>query len=129
MSLITKLNEDFIAAYKAKDIVRKDFLGFIKSELTREIKTPDDAYVVGKLKGMYKKLEESNSISELEIEVLNAYIPKQLNEDELNLIIKGMINESETKPNMGVMMKNLQANYAGQYDGKLASELIKIALQ
>tara|TARA_R110000772_G_scaffold142411_1_gene252075 strand:- start:362 stop:748 length:387 start_codon:yes stop_codon:yes gene_type:complete len=128
MSLITKLNEDFIIAYKAKDMVKKDFLGFLKSELTRETKTPDDAYVVGKLKTMFKKLQESDSISELEIEVLNTYIPQQLNEDELRGIIQSMVFESSTQLNIGVIMKNLQANYAGQYDGKLASQLIRDVL-
>lgn len=128
MSLITKLNEDFIVAYKAKDMVKKDFLGFLKSELTRETKTPDDAYVVGKLKTMFKKLEESDSISELEIETLNTYIPQQLNEDELRGIIQSMVFESSTQLNIGVIMKNLQANYAGQYDGKLASQLIRDVL-
>ena len=128
MSLITKLNEDFIVAYKAKDMVKKDFLGFLKSELTRETKTPDDAYVVGKLKTMFKKLEESDSISELEIETLNTYIPQQLNEDELRGIIQSMVFESSIQLNIGVIMKNLQANYAGQYDGKLASQLIRDVL-
>ena len=33
MSLITKLNEDFIIAYKAKDMVKKDFLDLSKAKM------------------------------------------------------------------------------------------------
>tara|TARA_R110000772_G_scaffold17946_3_gene50059 strand:+ start:183884 stop:184276 length:393 start_codon:yes stop_codon:yes gene_type:complete len=124
MSLLEKINVDFLAAYKAKEMEKKDFLGFLKSEVLREGKNPDDAYIVGKFKSMRKKLVESESISDLESEVLDTYIPSQLSEEDLTEII-GDVFTHTTNTNMGTIMKHLMSEYAGQYDGKMASTIAR----
>ena len=75
MSLIEKLSGDFMAAYKAKDMKRKNFLGVIKSEVSKESKTPEDSYIIGKLKSMVKNAEATNSLTEYELDIINEYLP------------------------------------------------------
>lgn len=127
MSLIEKINADFMAAYKAKDMVKKDFLGVLKTEVTKETKTPEDNFVVNKIKSMIKNAESTNSLSEEELLVLNSYLPKQYTEDELKEIIESIMNENNvTSPSdMGKVMGFLKNKFDGQYDGKMAAKITK----
>lgn len=127
MTLIEQIGKDFITAYKAKEIDKKDFLGVVKTEVTKESKTPDDTYVIGKLKSMIKNAEASDSLNEDELNILNSYLPQQISESDLkNLIITFTSAEgiSDMK-GMGKVMGFLKANHGGQYDGKMASTIIK----
>lgn len=133
MTLLERLNEDFISAYKARKMDTKDFIGFLKSEVTKESKTPDDAYIIGKFKSIYKNLLETGALSNHESVVLLTYIPPQLDEIELNsIIVQFLMNnnfKAGDKSAMGSVMKYLQLNYPGEYDGKLASQLIREILK
>jgi len=125
--LIEQISKDFMTAYKAKDMVTKDFLGVLKTEVTRESKTPDDAYIVSKIKSMIKNAADTNSLTKDELDILNSYLPKQLTEDELRTVI-GLVIMKEgltTMKDMGKIMGWLKSNYDGQYDGGLASKIIK----
>ncbi len=75
-----------------------------------------------------KEVDETKRESNLtEITILETYLPKQLGEAELRAILENFItSNSLTVKDMGKIMGFLKANYAGQYDGKVASELIKI---
>jgi len=55
------------------------------------------------------------------------YLPKQLNEGELeNAIQVALIKaEATTMKDMGKVMKELKANFDGLYDGKIASQRIR----
>jgi uncharacterized protein len=130
MSLIEKINEDFMTAYKAKEMGRKDFLGVLKTEVTKESKTPEDTYVVGKIKSMIKNAESTNSLSEMELNILNGYLPKQMGVDEIKEVIKNFVtqNNVNSPKEMGRVMSYLKSNFDGQYDGKVASNLIKEVL-
>lgn len=130
MSLIEKINEDFMTAYKAKEMERKDFLGVLKTEVTKESKTPEDTYVVGKIKSMIKNAESTNSLSEMELNILNGYLPKQMGVDEIKEVIKNFVtqNNVNSPKEMGRVMSYLKSNFDGQYDGKVASNLIKEVL-
>lgn len=126
MRLIEVVNQDFMTAYKNREMEKKDFLGLVKSELTKEIKTPEDGYVVTKIKSMIKAAEGTNSLSEMELNILGKYLPKQLSDVELEWIITRFISESNlTQKDMGKVMGFLKSNYGGQYDGKLASTITK----
>ena len=127
MKLIEKINEDFILAYKSKELIKKDFLGVIKTEVTRESKTPEDVYIIAKIKSMIKNAEATNSLTEFELNILNENLPNQLSEEELGLIITICIttNGYSKVKEMGKIMSWLKFNYSGQYDGIIASNLIK----
>jgi uncharacterized protein YqeY len=127
MSLIEKINKDFMLAYKAKEMEKKDFLGVLKTEVTKESKTPEDEYVVAKIKSMIKNAEATNSLSEAELSVLEVYLPAQLSEVELEVIINEFITKMglKTPRDMGKVMSYLKTEYDGQYDGKVASNITK----
>lgn len=58
---------------------------------------------------------------------LEEFIKKQLTEDELRDVIKGIV-ESSGINTIGGIMKCLNNYYSGQYDGRVASQLIKSIL-
>lgn len=127
MSLIEKISKDFMSAYKAKDMEKKNFLGVIKTEVTKETKTPEDNYVVGKLKSMVKNAQSTNSLTEYELNIINDYLPTQMTEDVLRETIGNFITKEDlsTMKDMGKIMGYLKSNFEGEYDGKLASTIIK----
>jgi uncharacterized protein len=127
MSLIEKISKDFMSAYKAKDMEKKNFLGVIKTEVTKETKTPEDSYVVGKLKSMIKNAQSTNSLTEYELNIINDYLPTQMTEDVLRETIGNFITKEDlsTMKDMGKIMGYLKSNFEGEYDGKLASTIIK----
>lgn len=135
MTLIEQISADFIKAFKeskgneAKK-AEKDFLGLLKSEVTKESKTPEDAYIVSKIKSMIKSAESSNSLNEAELNILNGYLPKQLSEQDLTIALSNEIdaNGYDGMKDMGKLMGFLKSNYAGQYDGKMASTIVKSLL-
>tara|TARA_R110002050_G_scaffold34397_12_gene86901 strand:+ start:7302 stop:7709 length:408 start_codon:yes stop_codon:yes gene_type:complete len=134
MKIIDKISKDFMLAYKAKRMEEKDYLGFLKSEVTRDNKTPDDADVVAKLKSMVKKSLDKDGVScltETEMEILNRYVPSQMSEEDLTSYLSNYIrdNNIEGMKSMGVLMTFLKEEFPGQYDGKLASTLVRKLLQ
>ncbi len=58
-----------------------------------------------------------------ELKLLEGYLPKQLNIEELTKIISDFI--AEHGKDIGKIMGHLKANHAGLFDGKVASEVIK----
>ena len=127
MSLIEKISKDFMSAYKDKDMEKKNFLGVIKTEVTKETKTPEDSYVVVKLKSMVKNAQSTNSLTEYELNIINNYLPTQMTEDVLRETIGDIITKEElsTMKDMGKIMGYLKSNFDGEYDGKLASTITK----
>jgi uncharacterized protein YqeY len=67
---------------------------------------------------------EQKAKLQAEIAILEEFLPKQLSGEELEKII---VTLKEATPGLAlnVVMKHLKDNYAGQYDGKSASEIAK----
>lgn len=121
-----------IAALKEKDIEAR---GAGKGEAT-------DEEVLGLLQKMIKQRQESISIYEAngrpelaagekaEVDVISAYLPKQMSEDEVKAAISAAVTESgaASVKDMGKVIAILRANYAGQMDFGKASGLVKAAL-
>lgn len=63
----------------------------------------------------------------LQLEVINRYLPKQLSEDEIKSVLRGIIDEVGAKgpQDMGKVMGVATKKLAGKADGKLISELVK----
>lgn len=57
-----------------------------------------------------------------EIKVLNEFMPSQLDENGLRIIIDAWKAQGK---NLGEIMAGLKAEYGGRYDGKLASSIAK----
>lgn len=101
-------------------------------------RAPTDAEIVAVIKKFIKNIDELLSvvnpetdgykIAQAEKELFNSFLPQQMSEAEIraaaSLIYVGLA-ESNKKPNMGDMMKAFKAAHEGQYDGAVASKVIK----
>lgn len=63
----------------------------------------------------------------LQLDVINRYLPKQLNEEDIKSVLKSVISEVGAKgpQDMGKVMRVATKRLAGQADGKVISELVK----
>lgn len=135
--MMEQITEDIKKAMKALDKERLDALRYFKSMLI-ENKTSKAPIVemdvlikhVKKLKDSLENFPAENEIrkkTEREIIILSEYMPKQLDETT----VKGYIAEIIAKTpgvNAGLVMKELSPKIKGQFDSKLANELVKAAL-
>jgi len=92
----------------------------IASLVRKEISKRTEALEFAK-KGNRPDLIEKN---EAERALLEKYLPQQLGADVLEEIIKGIATELGTNQ-IGPVMAKLRERHAGEFDGKLASELIR----
>jgi len=137
MSIFEKINADIKTAYKEKNTDAKSLLSFLKGEVTKVSKIPDDAEVVKGIKSMVKGHEKSlaeygaPTLSEVELTILDGYLPSQLSEVELTTLVNEIIStEGLTGPqDMGKIMGYLKNNHGGEYDGKMASDIAKATLK
>lgn len=65
-----------------------------------------------------------------EIADLESYLPQQMSEEELSMLVRNAIAQTEAKGarDMGKVMKVLIPLVGGRADGKMMSELVKSAL-
>ena len=62
-----------------------------------------------------------------EITIIERFLPQQLDEEQINIIVEKIINEigADSLKDMGHIMSELRNNYAGQMDFSKASGLVK----
>ena len=62
-----------------------------------------------------------------QLEVINRYLPKQLSEQEIENVIKSIIQQLNAKgpQDMGKVMGNATKTLAGQAEGKVISDIVK----
>ena len=64
--------------------------------------------------------------SEHELKIIESFLPVEKTREELDSIIESFLQETDrSKKAIGIVMKKLKENFAGQYDGKVASEILK----
>jgi uncharacterized protein YqeY len=99
----------------------------------------EEAEILGMLQGMIKQRQESITLYEqggrqeladqerAEIQVIERFMPKQMSESETVEAIKAIVAETgaASVKDMGKVMAELRARYAGQMDFGKASGLIK----
>lgn len=136
-----KLQDALKTALKAKDKVTLDTIRGILSAIQYEEMqknadrlSPEQTLEV--LKRERKKRVEELEFAEKanrsdaqetlrqELATIDSFLPKQLSETELEEILT-KFKASNPEANMGLAMKFLKQDYAGQYDGKLASQIAK----
>lgn len=98
------------------EVPEMDIAALVRKEINKRIEAAGFARKAGR-----QELVEQN---ESEKTVLEAYLPQQLSSDALLDIIKALAAELGTTQ-IGPLMAKLRERHAGQFDGKLASELIR----
>ncbi|MFH1688538.1 MAG: GatB/YqeY domain-containing protein [bacterium] len=141
MSLIDKLDQDINEALKGGERDKLTVLRGLKSVLKYariekgEDLTGDD--VITALSSEAKKVRDSIEQfgkggrqdlvdkSQVELEIIQSYLPKQLSEDELREIVKAAVTEvgAESAKDMGKIMKVVMPKIKGQADGKMVNKL------
>ena len=141
MTVADRVKQDVVLAMKEGDKDRVQALRLVLSELQKDAKEGDgDETAV--LRRERKRRQESArafreggrdelaSAEEAEAELIGAYLPAELSDDELDSIVAEVIAETgavEMKQ-MGVAMQAAMAKVAGRADGSRVSAKVKQAL-
>ena len=142
MTIKEKINTDFLEAYKNKDMFKKNFLGVIKGSIqTNEGKMIEstDENVLKLLKSIEKGLNENLthrkksgldfSEQERELQFLSVYLPQNMSESEIAVIVDKMI-ESNGSSNVGPLMGLFNKENKGKsFDNKLVNQIISERLK
>ena len=143
MSLKEKLAEDLKAAMKNKEIVRKNVVqmvraGVLQVEKDNKVTLDDEGIlevIAKQLKQRrdslpdYEKSGREDLIAELkaEMDVLMEYLPEQLTEDELRVIVEEAVAQTgaSSMKDMGRIMAEVMPKTKGRADGKMINEIAK----
>jgi len=126
MNLQEKIKGDLKVAMKESNKEAKDIIRVVIGEFNRVGKEVSDQEATAIIKKMVANANEMNNTAEADF--LSEYLPKQLSEHDLRNIIQGILSSEHNISSMrdiGKIMGILQKEYAGMYDGKLASTIIK----
>jgi hypothetical protein len=139
MTLKEKIVGDMKLAMKEKNELKRDTLRVIISELER-LEQSETGRIILSDSDIIKVIKKScNNIIELlkvrpddlnslnELKILEFYLPKQMNADEINESVKLIISDLGTTSikDMGKIIGKFNLLYPGMVDGKLLSEQIK----
>jgi uncharacterized protein YqeY len=146
MSITEKVQQDMVAAMKAREEKRLGTIRLMKSALKskeidkREPLTEQEELAV--LSTMIKQRKDSieqftnggrpelAAIEAAEIEIIETYMPKAVGEAEITAAVKAVISEmgAPTMKDMGTVMKNSMAKLTAggaRVEGKMVSETVK----
>ena len=146
MSLKERITEDMKASMRSGDKERLAGIRFILAAIKqREVDERiqlDDTQVLAVLEKMIKQRRESiaqfekaarNDLADAEkaeVQVLSAYLPAQMSEDEIQKEIQSAISQSGASgvKDMGKVMAALKSKLAGKADMGKVSALVKTKL-
>jgi uncharacterized protein len=148
MTLKAKLRDDLTSAIRSKDELRSSTIRMVLTAITteevagKEARVLSDSEIVTVLTREAKKRREAAEAFEqggaadraerekAEGRVIAEYLPAQLTQEELNLLIQEAIAETGASgpSGMGAVMKHLQPKIAGKADGATVSSAVKAAL-
>ena len=143
-----KILHDYKEAMKAKDSLKVSVLSFLRSGLINVAKDArkdklGDVEVIAVVKKQVKQRQDSieqftkGQRQDLvdkeskELEILQAYLPQQLDSQRLLEIIAEVMKEcgAASMKDMGRVVKEVMQRTAGTTDGKQVSELVRTKLQ
>ncbi len=144
MSLLERVQQDMVAAMKAKEEARLSALRMVKAALQKQqidsMKPLNEAAEMQIMNTLLKQRRESADLfrkggreelaakEEAELAILETYLPSTPSAADLEEAVSAAIEETkaDSAKQMGVVMKAAQARLAGKrVDGKALSELVK----
>ncbi|WP_046214709.1 GatB/YqeY domain-containing protein [Paenibacillus wulumuqiensis] len=147
MSLSERLNENMKQAMRDKDKFKLSTIRMVRSTiknleidlkrdlndeevldiLSREIKQRKDALQEFEKAGR----DDLTSNLRAEIEIISEYLPAQLSEEEIKVIVQQTILETgaSSKADMGKLMSALMPKVKGRADGKVVNQTVQQLLQ
>jgi len=148
MSIKEKLRADLMDAIRSRDGISSGTIRMVLSAITneevsgKEVRILTDAEVITVLSREAKKRREAAvaydavgradkaDLEKSEGEIIAAYLPAQMGEDEIKKLIASAITQSGAggPADMGKVMGILKPQVAGKADGAIVSGLVKEAL-
>jgi uncharacterized protein YqeY len=138
-----QLTEDMKVALKAGDKLRLSVVRMLMSEIKNEKIAKgaelDEAAERRVVMSYAKKRKEAMDAAraggreeiaqreQAELDITMSYLPKQLSDDELRVVVKKHVDASGAtgKEAFGVVMKSVMTEVGGQADGKIISSLVR----
>jgi len=138
MSVAEQIRDDARAALKDGDRKRSSALRMIQDVLQQDAKLGDGDEVAALQRERKKRMEAADAYADagryeqaederFEAELITAYLPEQLSDDELNTLVAEAIaitGATEIKQ-MGQVMGLLKDKVAGRADGKRVSTAVR----
>jgi len=108
---------------KREDITDVEAIKIIQN-LVKQRKEAADIY---KENGRNDLMENENA----ELEILNAYLPQMMSEDDLRILVKKVVEDTEASSlsDIGKVMPEVMKQSAGKADGKMAQSIVRDLLQ
>jgi uncharacterized protein len=138
MSVLEQVQEDVRTAMKAGEKERAGALRMIVDSLQKDAKLGDGDEVAVLQRERKKRLEAADAYGEagrgeqaaaerFEAELIEAYLPQQLSEEELGGLVAAAVEEvgATEQRQMGDVMKALMPKVAGRADGKRVSAAVR----
>jgi len=154
--LLQQLQTDMISSLKKGDRVRVDTLRFLISAvknyaiakygstgetslrdedvldvIKKQVKTHKESILAFEGAGRMELAEKEKE----ELNILSTFLPQELSDEELRVLLTPVVSEIRTntpsgvEPNFGLLMKAAMAKVHGQADGKRVSGMLKQMLQ
>lgn len=139
MTIKEKIQIDFMEAYKAKNMKKKDFLGVVKGAIqTQEgnMVESTDENVLKVLRRIEKGINETLvgkrfmsqpcEDQEMELEYLKPYMPALMSDDEIRVVIKEFLTRADVVRNQGALMGKFNKEIRDKsFDNKMVSKVIQ----
>lgn len=143
MGFSEQIQADANAAAKARDKQRLSALRMLLDALTKEAKEQrkdlDEQGEIAVLKRERKRRaeaaeafskggrDEAAAKEKAEVELIDAYLPEQMSDDDLRAIVEAAVSESgaEGVGDIGKVMSAAMPKVAGQADGKRVNEVAR----
>jgi len=144
--LINQIKSDALIARKARKIDTATLLTTLYSEASMIGKNLGNRESTDQevLQVIEKFIKNANEVKEIllknnkdvshvdnEIKVLSKYLPQKMSYNELENVIRDIVEalkDINSEVQMGKVMSVLKNSYGGTYDGKMASEIVKKGL-
>lgn len=139
MTILEKISQQVIEEYKSGNQEKRVTLQTLKSALLnkeKELKGLDDTAAVKVLQSENKQRKEAldqyrNSgrddlVEKIakEISIIEEYLPSQMSETEIEVVVKEEIEKAPQKE-FGPIMKAVVTRLQGSVDGKIIAEIVK----
>src|ERR1700730_1870992 len=142
MVIVEEIKADLQAAMRAGERERVGALRLVLSELQKPAKEGADDELAVLRRERKRRLEAAAAYGEAgredlasgeqaEAELIAAYLPTELSDQELRTIVERAVRDSgaQSPQDMGVAMKQAMAAVEGRADGKRVSGLVRESLQ
>jgi uncharacterized protein YqeY len=142
MVITQEIKTDLQGAMRAGEKQRVGALRLVLSELQKAAKEGADDELAVLRRERKRRLEAAGAYrdagredlaegEQAEAELISAYLPAELSDDELRAIVEQAVRESgaESAKDMGMAMKQAMAAVDGRADGKRVSGLVRDSLQ